>query len=145
MDLKKTVRLGTVDTGNGRFASVYCRVEITDGNLSICGVIGPLASGNALGGCGQIRMGLEADAIKCAPDWNRPMVARFLLLWGLWHLNDMRAGCEHQRACGETRVGMACDVCGYGYGTAWLKETLPEQVVDFFRAVPHTDKTPAWV
>jgi hypothetical protein len=38
-----------------------------------------------------------------------------------------------------------CPVCGYAYGSAWLKEELPQEVVDFLTALPETDQIPAWV
>lgn len=38
-----------------------------------------------------------------------------------------------------------CPVCGYGYGTAWKKEAVPAEILDFLRGLPETDRTPAWV
>jgi hypothetical protein len=51
-----------------------------------------------------------------------------------WHLNDMRAGCEHQdgRAC---VVGQKCEVCGYLYGTEWLRRELPVEIVSLVSTV----------
>jgi len=50
-------------------------------------------------------------------------------LWTRWHLNDMRAGCEHQRALGWTSYAEhpaePCPECGYKFGSAWLFEPLP--------------------
>jgi len=75
----------------------------------------------------------------------------FVALWERWHLNDMKAGCEHQEAryrdrpqdrptcrndyVGESgdRMGSAfpgCPECGYQYGTAWLYEALPADILD---------------
>lgn len=53
-------------------------------------------------------------------------------LWDRWHLNGMRAGCEHQRARGwtwETHPSAACPECGYRFGSAWLFEELPGDFV----------------
>jgi hypothetical protein len=69
-------------------------------------------------------------------------------LWDQWHLNDMRAGCKHQEAryratpserptytngytgtAGDTLSG-PCSECGYKYGTAWLFEPLPVDILD---------------
>ena len=33
----------------------------------------------------------------------------------------------------------------YRYGTAWLKEKVPQEVLDFLVALPETDIQPAWV
>lgn len=38
-----------------------------------------------------------------------------------------------------------CPVCGYEYGTAWLKEVVPMDVITFLLGLPSTDITPAWV
>jgi len=173
--MHKIVRLGTRKTYGGRGYSVYCEITIKDGNLSIHGVEGPLPSGNCLGSCGQIDMsGLEMDGY--APGWSKELVQEFAQVWDRWHLNDMKAGCPHQRALGwdteridpsketgwhvdmrtanlkrwlpETEGGYLskpCPECGYKYGTAWLKEELPQEVIDFLASLPKTDRQPAWV
>jgi hypothetical protein len=61
--------------------------------LSITGVEGPKRNGDALGGCGQVTEGLALVTPAAGVD-----VGRFRDIWERWHLNDMRAGCEHQRA-----------------------------------------------
>ena len=38
-----------------------------------------------------------------------------------------------------------CPVCGYKYGTAWKKETVPEDVIDWLFSLPSSKRTPAWV
>lgn len=38
-----------------------------------------------------------------------------------------------------------CDVCGYEYGSKWLFESVPEEVIDFLVSLPDTDREPAWV
>ena len=38
-----------------------------------------------------------------------------------------------------------CPVCGYKYGSAWLKEDVPEDVLEFLRGLPDTKVRPAWV
>ncbi len=62
-------------------------------------------------------------------------VRQLVRIWERWHLNDMQAGCEHQREAGWTSYtehpSQACWVCGYEYGTAWLIEELPEEVIAF--------------
>jgi hypothetical protein len=146
--MHKIVRLGTRKIYGGRSYSVYCEITIKDGKLSIHGVEGPLASGNCLGSCGQIDMGgLEMDSY--APGWSAELVEQFADVWDRWHLNDMQAGCEHQRALGWTKYNEhpnePCPECGYKYGSAWLKEELPQEVIDFLASLPDTDRTPAWV
>lgn len=48
---------------------------------------------------------------------------------------------EHPRGL----LGRPCEVCGYRYGSAWLKEEVPAEVLAFLESLPETDKTPAWV
>src|SRR4030095_5537016 len=94
--MKKYVRLGRLpNVGN-----VFATIEITNGRLSITGVEGPLANGNARGSCGQINDSIAADIdrLEFAPGWTRDSVARFLEIWERWHLNDMRAGSPAQTA-----------------------------------------------
>ena len=37
-----------------------------------------------------------------------------------------------------------CPVCGYKWGSSWLYEPLPEDVIEWLKNLPYTDKTPAW-
>jgi len=160
----KVVRIGRVPCGRNS-ADLFCKAEIKDGRLSITGVVGPNQTGNARGGYGQIcmefahrnpadndrryREPIEPDQITFAPGWDKEKWLDFLDLWERWHLNDMKAGCEHQRKLGwksyDEHPSEPCPVCGYKYGSAWLREELPESVVEFLQALPETDKQPAWV
>jgi len=38
-----------------------------------------------------------------------------------------------------------CPVCGYKYGTSWLKEEVPQEVIDWLFALPKTKTIPAWI
>ena len=38
-----------------------------------------------------------------------------------------------------------CPVCGYKYGTSWLKEEVPQEVIDWLFSLPDTKTQPAWV
>lgn len=224
--------------------SVFIRIEYKprsndrDGyTLSITGVEGPLRSGDAAGGCGQINMSLKAaDFVTLAPGWTRAKITRLLDIWGRWHLNDMKPGCIHQRqdsahdtarpltltdytptdtyrkahstaaagtmgaeqyatwfkttsrvdaVCYGTNrpkyespevkellaagwikpdkteqktagwvrpeehsdglLGKPCPVCGYKYGSAWLYEEVPTDVLAWLQSLPDTDQKPAWI
>lgn len=54
-----------------------------------------------------------------------------------WHLNEMRAGCAHQTVVWEDEPyhrpsltqTQPCPVSGYRYGSAWLVEPLPTDVL----------------
>ncbi len=38
-----------------------------------------------------------------------------------------------------------CPVCGYKYGSAWIKEDVPKEVIDWLFALPDTKVKPAWI
>jgi len=182
--MNKIVYLGTGITYGGRVFKIYVHVEITKGALSITGVEGPLHSGNCLGSCGQIVDHLRSDLAQLSSDWTPEMLNKFIDVWQHWHLNDMRPGCEHQRAekwderrIDETKptntygkffdgqqmtswnmwawitpeehpnglLAKPCPVCGYKYGTAWLEEKLPQEVIDFLASLPESPTKPAWI
>ena len=163
----KVVRLGTKAKRNGRAYSVYCEINYKDGNLSIAGVEGPLPNGNAIGCCGQLHRELK-DFNAFANGWNQGKVNRFVSVWRKWHLNDMIAGSpaqmeylESRRATNALEHAVICeeleandlqpdmhyfhDGKPYRYGTAWLKKEVPDDVIDFLKALPITDQHPAWI
>jgi len=39
----------------------------------------------------------------------------------------------------------ACPVCGYKYGTSWMYEPIPDDVLEFLSGLPDTDQQPAWI
>ncbi len=160
--MTKVMKIGTVKCGQTN-ATMYVKAEIKDGRLSLTGVIGPLKNGNARGSCGQINMEFDhrnkvdndqryenptkADEIKYAKGWNAETWLDLLDIWKRWHLNDMHAECEHQRILGwryDTHQGQKCPVCGYEIGTKWIKEKLPQYVINRLKKFPVSDTTPAW-
>lgn len=75
-------------------------------------------------------------------------IKRLLIIWDRWHLNDMNAGCEHQRELLRDKVQfpnqeytelikhsefIKCSKCGYAYGSKWIFEELPPNVVEFIK------------
>jgi hypothetical protein len=114
---------------------VLASVGLDSGRLSITGAIGhpnSLRAGNG-DAYGQvqdlIRHGTESGDFQPAFGWTLDGVRELLTIWERWHLNDMRAGCEHQRVAGIRELGATCETCGYRYGSAWLREELPADVV----------------
>ena len=79
--------------------------------------------------------------------------ARLYWIWKRWHLNDMRAGTSVQEALlrrakdndvDVSTYEKACNyLLGFGflidqehrYGSAWLKEELPQHVIDYLSAL----------
>ena len=128
-DFTKVLRIGTRPSfkGSKRYISIFVKIEYKGGRLSISGVEGPTRGGNASGSCGQIDMHYEhrnpadndprnkamingseydvtvyANTIRFAKGWYKELWWNLLDMWKRWHLNDMRAECEHQRALGWT-------------------------------------------
>lgn len=100
-------RTRTVSPGVGPYGRLYVTMTYTvdeaKGRLSMVGVEGPYFNGNCSGSSGQCH-----DALDRLTDldsgWTPEMVRRLKAEWERWHLNDLRAGCEHQRKAGwETR------------------------------------------
>ncbi len=53
-------------------------------------------------------------------------------IWQRWHLNSLHAGCDHQRRWGWTaakNLSEECPACGYKYGSKWLFEPLPLDII----------------
>ena len=169
--LKRTLSLGSF-LDRGQRHAVEVEVNVTDkpsgAALSITGSVWLPSRRDIIAG-GQLQDSLLDYLTE--PAYKRSDVDRLLAIWQRWHLNDMRAGCEHQRAEGwdkrplfedkplnayvehpdghhgwnmlvwvpESRGGLLskpCDTCGYRYGTRWLHETLPFDVVENLRVWP---------
>lgn len=175
-----------INPGRGDHGHVYCHIEY-DGNkgaLSITGVEGPKANGDASGSCGQIVDHLQTSVTVYADGWDKGKLEYFAAIWRRWHLNDMHAGCEHQRAMGwdkkpidplkptstygkhfegqqmpswnmlawvtqkehpEGLLARPCPVCGYKYGTSWVFESIPNEVIEYLNSLPESKITPAWI
>lgn len=161
--INKIVRIGMSPEGD-----VFCRIKTTVlDNLSITGVIGPTRDGNCKGSCGQIIMS-DWGIRTYAPGWTPELEAKFREVWEAWHLNDMNAGSPAQRAYLKANpitdrlnyYAKACEALEaaglnpdpnylhngkpYKYGSAWLKERVPEEVLQFLASLPDTDIQPAW-
>jgi hypothetical protein len=108
---KKIVILGTFPESKkiGRYYSsltVRAEIEIAPGQqdadkvrLSISGDVG-FSGARDVESCGQIQDEVRQLLNTPRAILNHPKekIARLLDIWERWHLNDMRAGCEHQRA-----------------------------------------------
>jgi len=143
-----------------KYANVFIKIEYKGKKLSISGVEGPHISGNCRGSCGQIDMDYKTLAgmgLKYKKGWSLNRFKNFLNVWDQWHLNDMKAGCIHQRILlkdiknhnYENLIKLPefkkCSVCGYSYGSSWLFEEVPNDVLVFLDKLPETKITPAWV
>lgn len=160
--MNKIIKVGTVEN-----RPLYCKIVYNDGRLSITGVIGPKKNYGSHGGAGQVIMSfLEYDRrghltlsnITPSQGWDYATIKRFFDVWDRWHLNDMQAGSPRQmdylRLHPQTSydaavailkgVNLYCDE-GYTYGSAWLTEAVPADVIAFLEGLPESTTTPAWV
>lgn len=142
---------------------VFVTIKWHDGELSITGVEGPKRNGDAWGGCGQIRLA-EGTPAK---GWTREAVEKLAEIWDRWHLNKLTAGSPAQEAwVREHRdefpgyptsfYDWACEGLAaaelhpdpshddYRYGSAWLSEDVPEDVLDWLFELPNTLKAHPW-
>ena len=149
---------------------LYAKVQFKDGKLTITGVEGPLPNGNARGSCGQIVMS-EWDITDYALGWSPELVQEFREVWNRWHLNDLKAGSPAQEQylrdhpvnavypeSHYDKASKALEEAGlnpdpgylhegrpYKYGTRWLREEVPAEVLEWLRGLPPAISTPAWI
>ena len=147
---------------------VFVQIIHRDGRLSLTGVQGPLRGGAAVGSAGQIYPIEIPNAGGYSEGWDRVKLATLNTVWKDFHLNYMRAGCEHQRAAqwekrlvqlesglGDLAVrvlpsehpggllSVPCPECGYEWGTSWLIEEVPEHILDWLAALPDAEGLPS--
>lgn len=134
------IKLGSyvADWAPTRRVNVSIEIRLTDQpqgqRLSITGTATGPGRYEAAGQClDEIR-----KVTQFAPGWDAARRDALLDIWERWHLNDMRAECEHQRARGEkwtTHPSAECPDCGYKLGSAWLYEPLPADVLAFVGSI----------
>ena len=171
-NFNKLICPGKTDDGN-----LFIEIKLKDGNLSLSGVIGPLRNGDCKGSCGQISEHLK-EITSFFDSWDTDKVKKLYDIWEEWHLNDLQAGCEHQRSekwenirinpeeLPNSHANMdekgilaswvypkdhpsglltkPCPICGYKYGTAWLKKEVPEDVLMWLNKLEETNKNYPW-
>lgn len=99
-------------------------------------------SGQSRNICGQMAEYLKtlpAEEYKLNPGWTSKMLDKLIAIWERWHLNDLQAGCAHQRKLGwnaKDHLNQPCPACGYRYGNAWLFEPVPDSVIEWLFALP---------
>jgi hypothetical protein len=162
---KLTIRPGAI-SGIG---DLFVTIEWKDGRLSISGVSGPKANGDACGSCGQ-NTGDLLEVSSFATGWSAGMCAKLAEVWERWHLNDMQAGSPAQRKwlCDnpvtatypESHYEKACAALAeaglnpdpgyehndkpYQYGHAWLREEVPDKVIKWLFDLPPADRPHPW-
>lgn len=141
--MKNELKIGKIDYLNcGRKENlVTLEWELKDGVFSMSGNVWNRIRSDIYCG-GQI-----VDKIAKMFPHNKK-VRRMAQIWEKYHLNDMQAGCKHQRALGwgtkklaggeweghkyESEGGCLskpCPTCGYKYGSKWLREEIPTEII----------------
>lgn len=136
----------------------YCKINFVNARLFITGVEGPLGGGNCKGSCGQIVMS-DWKVEEYGTGWDHDRVAEFREVWNRWHLNDIRAGTpkqeeyirknitkyEYGAVCRSLKDAGILEDNGYKYGSSWLKEEVPEDVIEWLMALPDSPTIPTWL
>lgn len=96
--MQGTRRIGTMDTGYPSRAIVTVEGKLTDERLSL------VADAQRPGAHDIDQGGQMIDTIAEMPEADLIITSderdELVMTWRRWHLNDMRAGCEHQREQG---------------------------------------------
>ncbi len=166
--MNKVINPGQVRWDGRQHTNVFIRIKTDEkGELHITGVEGPMENGNARGSAGQIVMSYTPEYVRLnfklnSPWWTQEMFRELLDVWNKWHLNHMNAGTVKQTEFLRAHRREGSDYTsdkellksyhldpdpetGYVYGSAWLKEDLPADIVEFLEGLPETNKTYAWV
>ena len=144
--IDKIIRIGSYKNNHYKNKlPIFCRIKYKDRRLSITGVVAPVRSGNCKGSCGQIDGEIieNLDKLTFADGWDKAKAFQFVEYWKEWHLNDMQAGCKHQRAEKDETIGKSCSVCSYKYGSKWFHKEIPTKVLKWLESLPERDKIPA--
>jgi hypothetical protein len=71
-----------------------------------------------------------------ADGWTLPEVRELYTIIKRWHGNAFRAGCAHIDTSGKSQDELldhaVCPETGYGYGSQWLVDPLPDEVRNRF-------------
>lgn len=102
-----------INPGKTEYGELFLRLELANGVFNCSGVEGPLADGNCKGSCGQCLDALDRLIGKHLPN---ELVRQLGYVWRRWHLNNMRAGCEHQRKAGWDQIPIDPDKPLDAYG-----------------------------
>ena len=119
---------------DGIFRNVKVSLSFKESRLSIVGSASMMS-----GQIWQYLQSLNSEDYQLQEGWTEEMYRRLLDIWERWHLNDMRAGCVHQRAMDwnvDEHLGKPCPICGYKYGYVWIFEPIPDEIIEWLFNLP---------
>jgi hypothetical protein len=134
IEFKRKILIG-IDRQKRR---VYIDIEYENKRFSISGYARRSVNSDIAYG-GQIQNHLTKENIKT---WkiSRKILSKILAIWKIYHLNDLHAGCEHQRLLGwelfkgdlfNDHIGIPCPICGYKFGSAWKRINVPQNILRY--------------
>lgn len=149
--MKKTIDFGKVDVyGNGRRDHLV-RIEIelhVEKQHRRTIDLEEISEYHTLSICGEVWNRLHTDIISGGQCYDylaellphNEDLHRIIAMWKRWHLNDLNPGTREQREiAGNLPYTEALETLGkaglvidreYKYGTRWLVELLPQDVID---------------
>lgn len=100
--MRNTIILGTYSKAGRVEVTIELRAKEKGEELSISGSVWRKDRRDIIAG-GQLQESLLTYLDQPLPHVTPEKLARLIEVWQRWHLNDMRAGCEHQREWDTTR------------------------------------------
>lgn len=120
MEYIKVVELYKFDK---RFGYIEIHLKENEKHQTVLSIVGSMK-----GSHGQIRERIMEEF----KDYKK--IVRICEVWERWHLNNLHAGCVHQREFEkepyEKHKGCHCDICNYTYGHDWQFEEIPQEIID---------------
>lgn len=126
----------------------YIDISLKNGELSMCG---------KWHSSGQISDDLTDVSLVPDEGFEYSDILKIQSIWKRWHMNDARAGTPKQEdfirewmLTNEYSYDKACEALsnagllfdnGYKYGSAWLKEELPTEVIKYLFSLPAVSGT----
>lgn len=162
VNFRKTVSPGLAPSGRRR-ARVTVHIEYQDGKLSLSGDHGGsrgqinmrFAHRDSKHNDNRYSAPIRAGAFKFDKSWTAKHWLDLLDIWKRWHLNDMRAGTPEQEqhlrenpvnaVYPQSHYDLACESLakaglnphnGYSYGSKWLREEVPAEVLEQLAKLP---------
>jgi hypothetical protein len=116
-----------IEDGKNAYADITIELRNKKEGVALS-IVGDIYHTNKSISCGQC-----VDYIREEFADNKK-VQRICDIWDRWHLNDLHAGCEHQREFEnepyENHRGAYCEICDYTYGTGWKFEVIPNEIIE---------------
>lgn len=142
-----------VHVGSTAVGELFATIRYVDGRLSITHTEAPRRDGNANGSAGAGFPFRASHLIRLADGITDSIVDTLNAYAERWHLNDLRAGTpaqmehlRHRKSLGLpvnydamvaslAKAGLQPDG-DYQYGSGWLREDVPAEVLDFLAGLP---------